>query len=87
MSSLGDGCLWKRNGRCQYYYKASAFEKKTYCDSDTGCDRCQHRPKNDGNKEIQRQHENAVRNNSDAGLGWIIIIVVVGIFIVGKFFL
>jgi hypothetical protein len=28
-----------------------------------------------------------VRNNSDAGLGWIIIIVVVGIFIVGKFFL
>ncbi|MBQ8845610.1 MAG: hypothetical protein IJ006_00540 [Lachnospiraceae bacterium] len=78
---LGYGCPYK-NHPC--YMNANAAWRKNYCDSDTGCERCAKRPKNYGNKEVQRQNENFVRNRSDVGLGWIIIIVVVAIFILGK---
>lgn len=42
---------------------------------------------NSGNTELQRTNENYKRNQSDAGLGMFIIIAVIAVYIIGKFFL
>lgn len=78
---LGYGCPFK-NAPC--YAQADRVWRKNYCDSDTGCEKCAKRPKNTGNKEIQRQNDNFKRVQSDTSLGWIIILAVVGMIILSR---
>lgn len=79
---LGYGCPFK--GMCDYERRANGGWKKNFCNSDDGCNRCGHRPKNAGNREIQRQNQNFKRNQSDAGIGWILIVGAIIVFVLSK---
>lgn len=82
---FGNGCPHK--GRCAEYRRAKGAWRRDFCDSDSGCTKCSHRPMNSGNTELQRTNENYKRNQSDAGLGMFIFIAVIAVYIIGKFFL
>ncbi len=81
---LGKGCPWRHT--CDYERRANNSWKKTFCNSDDGCNRCGHRPMNSGNREIQRQNQNFKRNQSDSGIGWILIVGMIILFIISKLF-
>ena len=49
---LGAGCPFTQ--RCLEYKRASTGYKRMYCDSPDGCELCPERPKNAGNKDLQR---------------------------------
>lgn len=78
--ALGMGCPWK--GTCQY--KGDSYHKKNYCNSDSGCKACPHRPMNDGNKKVQTNYNNRRSAHSQVSFGWWILIVVFGIPLVLK---
>lgn len=66
---LGNGCPWK--GQCRV--NADRYHKKNYCDSDSGCYHCPHRPMNDGNKNVQRQYDSRKSSNSTVNMFWFIV--------------
>lgn len=70
---LGMGCPWK--GTCQY--KSDSFTRKNYCDSDSGCKKCPHRPMNDGNRKAQDDYNYAKGRHGDIKFGQILIVGVI----------
>lgn len=61
--------------------------KKNYCDSDSGWRNCPHTVGNDGNKEVQKKFNYAKTSDSNARLGQYVIIAIIVLAIIGKFFL
>lgn len=79
---VGQGCP-SRN-YCEKYRKADNWWKQNYCDSSTGCERCAERPKNYGNKQLQRENEAFRKKQAKDSGGLLIGIAVVVIIIVCK---
>lgn len=69
---LGQGCPWK--GTCRH--RASGYEKKNYCNSDSGCYKCPHRPMNDGNRDVQKNYNYAKGNHNSVNIFWVVIAIV-----------
>ena len=70
--SLGRGCYWK--GTCEYYArKANSYHKNNYCNNDFGCDKCPHRPINNGNEQVQRSYQKHASAHGTIKLGQILL--------------
>lgn len=67
---LGNGCPWR--DYCRAYN--DKYNKRTYCDTTSTWENCPHRPKNEGNKEVERNYNYRKGNDSTAALFWKIVI-------------
>jgi len=75
---LGRGCPWK--GRCGV--RADSFTKKNYCDSDSGCYKCPHRPMNSGNQKVQNDYKYSKSNHETTSFGQVICVGVIILIII-----
>ena len=80
---LGRGCPWQ--DVCGICKRESTAWKKARCWNDHYWQNCSHKPGNSGNKELQKKDANFRRNQSDAGLGWLLIIGVIAMVVISKF--
>lgn len=70
-------CPWR--GSCGFETHADSWHKKKYCNDAIGCKRCPQRPMNSGNKEVQTSYTNRKRSDSNAHLGRVLFILLIGV--------
>ena len=80
---LGAGCPFKNS--CARYKRETDFWKNSYCNSVSGCEKCAERPKNTGNRELQRQNDKFKKDEASSSWFLIGVIVVVGYLVVKNF--